>query len=137
MTLNKREKETLARYRLEKAEKVLADARLLLKEKRVESSINRSYYAALSAAKAALIIFGIDPKTHEGVKAMLNKELILPGLLPKEFAKWFRKLQFEREDADYGDYTAYELPDAQNAYQEASSFIDKIKEIIPSLLDQV
>lgn len=37
---------------------------------RWESSVNKSYYAALSAAKAVLILFGIDPKSHEGVKTM-------------------------------------------------------------------
>ena len=103
MTLNKKEKKALSKYRLNKAENLLADAELLLKEKRIESSINRSYYAALSAAKAALILFGIDPKTHEGAKVMVNKELILGGYLPKEYGKLFRNLLFEREDADYTD----------------------------------
>jgi uncharacterized protein (UPF0332 family) len=51
MTLDKEEKKTLSKYRLEKAERLLEDARLLFKESRWESAVNRSYYAALSAAK--------------------------------------------------------------------------------------
>jgi uncharacterized protein (UPF0332 family) len=137
MTLEKEEKRTLSKFRLEKAGNLLEDAKLLLKEGRAESSINRSYYASLSASKAALILFGIDPKTHEGVKTMVNKKLVLEGLIPKEYGKWFRTLLFERENADYADYTTIDLSDAEEAYTTASKYIEKIKEIIPLLVQQL
>ena len=137
MTLSIEEKKSLSRYRLEKAERLLDDSRLLLKEGRWESSINRSYYAALSAAKAALILFGIDPKTHEGVKTMVNKKLIIEGLLPKEHGKWFRSLLLEREDADYADYITVDSSDAEEAYKNAFAFIEKIKEVINVLIQQL
>src|SRR3989337_3647348 len=104
MTLSPEEKLSLSRYRLEKAKKLLEDARILLEQQRFESSINRSYYAALTAAKAGLHLFGIDPKTHEGVKTMVGKKLIMDGYMPNECGKWFRNLLFEREDADYADF---------------------------------
>ncbi len=83
MTLTSEEKKEISKYRLEKAERFLQDAELLLKEKRFESSISRSYYALLNAAKSALILFGIDPKTHEGVKTMVNKKLVMEGFIPR------------------------------------------------------
>lgn len=137
MTLNLEEKEALSRYRLEKAERLLDDARLLLKEGRWESSVNRSYYAALNAAKAVLILFGIDPKSHEGVKTMVNKKLVLDGLIPKEYGKWFRNLLLEREDADYADYVTIDSSDAEDAFKEASRFIEKMKELRGVLLSQM
>ncbi len=136
MTLNIEEKKSLSKYRLDKAERLLDDAKLLLNEGRWESSVNRSYYAALSAAKAALILFGIDPKTHEGVKIMVNKKLILDGYMSKEYGKWFRSLLFEREDADYTDYTSTESSDAEDAIKNASRFIEKIKDVVNTLLHQ-
>lgn len=136
MTLNTEEKKTLSSYRLKKAERLLDDAKLLLNEDRWESSINRSYYAALSAAKAVLILFGIDPKTHEGVKTMVNKKLVLDGLIPKEYGKWFRNLLFEREDVDYADYVDIDSSDAEDAFQNASKFIEKTKEVIHTLIQQ-
>ena len=54
MTLDTEEKKALSKYRLDKAEKLLDDAKLLLKEKRWESSINRSY---CSVTNASLLIF--------------------------------------------------------------------------------
>lgn len=137
MTLNAKEKKALSRYRIEKAERLLDDARLLLKEGRWESSINRSYYAALSAAKSVLILFGIEPKTHEGVKTMINKKLVLDGLIPKEYGKWFRNLLFEREDADYADYTDIDSSDAEDAFKNASRFIEKIKKVAGTLIKEL
>jgi len=137
MTLNKEEKKTLSKYRLEKAERLLEDARLLFKESRWESSVNRSYYAALSAAKAALILFGVDPKTHEGVKTMVNKNLISDGLIGQEYGKLFRNLLSEREDADYTDYVMIDAADAEEALQNASILIEKIKEVISSVSKQL
>ncbi|PIV42239.1 MAG: hypothetical protein COY75_07795 [Nitrospirae bacterium CG_4_10_14_0_8_um_filter_41_23] len=137
MTLNMEEKKTLSKYRLDKAERLLEDAKLLLKEERWESSINRSYYAVLSAAKAALILFGIDPKTHEGVKTMVSKKLVLDGLISKEYGKWFRTLLFEREDVDYADYVIIDPSEAEDAYNNAVRFIEKVKDVIEMLIKQI
>jgi len=131
------EKKTLSKYRLDKAERLLEDAKLLLKEERWESSINRSYYAVLSAAKAALILFGIDPKTHEGVKTMVSKKLVLDGLISKEYGKWFRTLLFEREDVDYADYVIIDPSEAEDAYNNAVRFIKKVKDVIEMLIKQI
>lgn len=137
MTLSPEEKKSLSRYRLEKAQRFLDDARLLLDEGRWESSINRSYYAALHAAKSVLILMGIDPKTHEGVKTMVNKNLVLEGLLPKESGRWFRDLLFEREEADYTDYVSIDQSDADEAHKNASMFLQQIKEVIGRLMPQL
>lgn len=137
MTLNAEEKKSLSKYRLDKAERLLEDARLLLQEKRSESSINRSYYAALSAAKAALILFGTDPKTHEGVKTMVNKKLVLDGFMPRDYGKWFRGLMLEREDVDYADYVTVDVTDAEEAFKNASNFIKKIRDIVNILIQQL
>lgn len=137
MTLNAEEKKSLSKYRLEKADALLNDAALLLREGRWGSSINRSYYAALNAAKGALILFGVDPKTHDGVKTMVNKHLILDGFMPKEYGKWFRSLLVEREEADYADYVTVDSSDAEDAFGNASRFIERIKEIVPVLVQQL
>jgi uncharacterized protein (UPF0332 family) len=108
---------------------LLADARLLLEQGRWESAVNRSYYAALSAARAALILFGGDPRSHEGVKTMVNQKLVLEGYLAKEYGRWFRDLLFDREEADYADYVAVDKADASAAVERASKFVEEIKRV--------
>ena len=137
MTLSPEEKLSLSRYRLEKAKKLLEDARILLEQQRFESSINRSYYAALTAAKAVLILFGIDPKTHEGVKTMVGKKLIMDGYAPNEYAKWFRGLLAEREDADYADFVKIDRNDADEAYNHASAFVKKSDDIAEKIRKEI
>ncbi len=84
-----------------------------------------------------LILFGIDPKTHEGVKTMINKKLILEGLLPKEYGKWFRNLLADREEVDYADYVTVDSADAEIALKNAENFLDKIRNIRESLIKEM
>jgi uncharacterized protein len=133
MTLRQEEKDSLSRYRIEKAKKILEDARLLLEENRFESSVNRSYYAALTAAKAVLILFGIDPKTHEGVKAMLGKKLVLTGHASREYGKWFRSLKGDREEVDYADYVSIDRAEAEDAFTSAERFVEESRRLVEKL----
>jgi uncharacterized protein len=133
MTLRQEEKDSLSRYRIEKAKKILEDARLLLEENRFESSVNRSYYAALTAAKAVLILFGIDPKTHEGVKAMLGKKLVLTGHASREYGKWFRSLKGDREEVDYADYVSIDRAEAEAAFTSAERFVEESRRLVEKL----
>lgn len=133
MTLRQEEKDSLSRYRIEKAKKILEDARLLLEENRFESSVNRSYYAALTAAKAVLILFGVDPKTHEGVKAMLGKKLILAGHASSEYGKWFRSLKGDREEVDYADYVSIDRAEADAAFTSAERFVEESRRLVEKL----
>ncbi|MBI5026070.1 MAG: HEPN domain-containing protein [Nitrospirae bacterium] len=125
------------RGELQKAKSLLEDAKLLLEKERFGSSINRSYYAALTAAKGALILFGTDPKTHEGVKTMVGKKLIMDGYMSAEYGKWFRSLLSEREDADYADFTIVDKNDAEEAYNNASAFIKKTAEVVDGIIKEL
>ncbi len=129
MTLSREEKRALSRYRLEKADRLLADARLLLEQRRWESAVNRAYYAALSAARAVLILFGGDPRSHEGVKTMVNQRLVLGGYMSKEYGRWFRDLLFDREEADYADYVVVDEADASAAVERGEKFVEEAKRI--------
>lgn len=68
---------------------------------------------------------------------MINKKLVLDGFIPKEYGKWFRNLLSEREDVDYADYVTIDSSDAEEAYKNASSFTEKIKEVINALIQQL
>jgi hypothetical protein len=49
---------------LRKADQALDDARYLLADERVEAAMNRAYYAAYHAARAALLTEGEEPNTQ-------------------------------------------------------------------------
>ena len=128
MTLSIDDKIELSRYRLEKAKKFLEDAVTLFDAGSYESSVNRAYYAVLTASKSLLILRGIDPETHEGVKTMLSKEFIKTGFLPKGFGETFRSIQARRLDSDYGDYIEIGHDEAEDSLNRAREFINKVED---------
>lgn len=129
MTLSIRDKIELSRFRLEKSKRLLRDAFNLFNTGSYESSINRSYYAVLTASRSLLILRGIDPETHEGVKTMLSKEFIRTGILPKEFGETFRSIQARRVDSDYGDYVEISMEEAMDSLKRAEKFVQTVEEI--------
>lgn len=66
-----------------------------------ETAVNRLYYACYHATKAVLYDRGYTPKTHDGVKSLLGKELVLSGDLSRADGEFFREMQDHRDRADY------------------------------------
>ena len=134
MTLSIKDKIELSRYRIEKAKKILKDASNLFKTSSYESAINRSYYAVLNASRSLLILRGIDPETHEGIKTMLSREFIRTGLLPKKFGETFRSIQSRRIDSDYGDYVEIGIDEASDSLKKAREFVSKAEDLLNSIV---
>lgn len=137
MTLSVKDKIEFSRYRLEKAKRLFQDALNLFNSGSYESSINRSYYAVLTASRSLLILRGIDPETHEGVKTMLSKEFIRTDLLPKEFGETFRSIQARRMDSDYGDYIEIGLNEASDSLKRTEEFIRKVEEVSNVIIENL
>lgn len=128
MSLTREEKITLSNIRMEKSLEFLEDARANFKEKRYRTSVNRSYYAALNAIRAILILQGANPETHEGVITILSLKFIKTGLLPVQVIKGFKTLLTRRTDVDYGDFDDIKREDAEDSIKiagEIVSIVDK------------
>jgi len=134
MTLNIKDKVDLSVYRMGKAKRLLEDARQLFNSGSYESSVNRSYYAVLTASRSLLTLRGIDAETHEGVKTMLSKEFIKTGLLPREFGETFRSIQARRVDSDYGDYVEIGNNEAADSLKRAEEFVGKVGILVSKII---
>jgi len=134
MTLNIKDKVDLSVYRMGKAKRLLEDARQLFNSGSYESSVNRSYYAVLTASRSLLTLRGIDAETHEGVKTMLSKEFIKTGLLPREFGETFRSIQARRVDSDYGDYVEIGNNEAADSLKRAEEFVGKVGNLVSKII---
>ncbi len=76
-------KKDLINYRIDRAEETLADARLLVSEKRWHSATNRLYYSCFYIVSAYMIYAGNTATTHSGLKFLFNKELVKAGTVSK------------------------------------------------------
>ncbi len=137
MTLSKEDKTTLSNVRMEKALEFLEDAKANYREGRFRTSVNRAYYAVLNAARALLILEGINPERHEGVVTMLSLRFVKPGLLDVKFIKDYKALLARRTDVDYGDFDSVSGHEAKDAISLAERFIRKIDRLRKKLIKEL
>ncbi len=125
--LSAEEKIALSDVRTEKSTDMLSDASHTLKSGLFKTSVNRSYYAALHSARSLLILKGIDPVQHDGVKTMLSLHFIKTKLLPENIIKDFKNLLSLRTDVDYGDFESIDKKEAEGALKKAVRFLKVIE----------
>lgn len=126
----------LACYRLNKAKETLKECEDCLKQEHFAFSVNRSYYAMFTAARAVLSLEEKDSSKHSGVISLFNQHLVKPGIFPKEFAKFLRDAKRIREDADYGDFVNITEEDARIQIERAKQFVGEIEKTIRRIIKE-
>jgi uncharacterized protein (UPF0332 family) len=116
---------------IEKAERALGEARLLLHEEATEGACSRAYYAMHDAAHAALISSGHETpaaliKTHHTLIAEFGKKLVQGGHVDAALGRAFNKVHDTRQLADYSAEPPA-LADAQWAVEQAGIFVAAIR----------
>jgi uncharacterized protein (UPF0332 family) len=137
MTLSPEEKKTLSELRMNRAYEFFEDAKANLNEKRYKTSINRSYYATMNAARSLLILEGANPETHEGVVTLLSLKFVRPNLLPVEVIKGYKLLLSRRTDVDYGDFETITPEDAKDSLRISRDIIKQIDTLRKSLIKEL
>ncbi|MCX7914517.1 MAG: HEPN domain-containing protein [Thermodesulfovibrionales bacterium] len=128
MTLTIKQKLELSQIRVNRAEEALKEAEYNLKGKMFRTTVNRSYYAVLYAARALLILKGIDPIKHEGVKTMLALEFEKKAIIPKGSVLKIKKIMNQRLTSDYDDPIQVDKNYAEETLSLAKELIEVLKE---------
>lgn len=79
---------------------------------------------------ALLIHYGIEARTHTGVRQMLGKEFVLTGILSRNLNKFYTDLFSKRQNSDYEDFINYTAEEIDELYPLATTFIDAIEQLI-------
>ena len=66
-----------------------------------KDALNRLYYSVYHLCQAALLVEGVEPRTHRGLLSLLGAELVRPGRLPAEVQHEVARLETYRTYADY------------------------------------
>ena len=119
----------ISNYRIEKAEKIIEEAEILLNNDKIEGTINRSYYSIFAIARSLTILLGKDSKKHSGIISIFDKYFVKAGILDKRFSKIIHSAFDLRSDADYKDFAPVNLADAKNQFENAKLFLKETKEI--------
>ena len=116
-----------AKYRLEVAEERAATTKILIDLGAYRDSINRSYYAIFTAARALLADRDVDFKKYSAVISYFRREYIRTGLFDEKFSDYIGKAFRLRNDCDYGDFVIVSREMAETQYQQAIEFVEAVK----------
>jgi hypothetical protein len=120
----------LARHRLARAGTALDEANLLLAQNRCPGALNRVYYAAFYAARAALATVNADSSRHSGTIALFQQHFVRTSVIPADTAKVLPRAFEKRQTADYGDFS-------EPTHGEVASLRDQVQEFIAACQDVV
>ena len=101
--LNDEERKDLVRYRIEKAYKVLDEARDNAKLGHWNLTGNRLYYSVFHMCQALLLNVGETPRRHAGMIHKIGQDFILSGKLDAANGRLISRLYELRQSDDYDD----------------------------------
>lgn len=119
----------IVRYRIENANQTLAEVETHKANGYYNTAVNRMYYACYYAASALLIAYGIETKSHDGVRQQLGKQMVLTGKLPAELGKFYSQLFSKRTAADYEDFICQDLETVEELLPTAQLFVKTIEQM--------
>ncbi|MCF6149857.1 MAG: HEPN domain-containing protein [Candidatus Kuenenia sp.] len=128
--IGKEEGKLLAQDELQRAIDELNAARILHENKFYYKSISTAYYSVYHAAKAALLLKGIVPQSHEGVVRMFSLYYVKVNEISIDIGKIIGRLMKLREEADYYPETSFSCDDSLDTLEKATMFVENIKNIV-------
>ena len=112
---------------IEKAERSLEVARVLLDRGDYDFAVSRAYYAMFYCAKAMLLRKGITTKKHSSTISLFCEKFVKSGQFSEELASYlidaFRKRQI-------GDYDVYIMPtkdETEDLINKSKIFVKEVK----------
>ena len=110
-----------------KAYSSLTAATTLLEESLFAESISRSYYAMFYAAKALLLVDGIDASKHSAVAAAFGREYVKTGKIDSKYHRMLLDGFEWRQKSDYDVYWLATRERAEKCQQEAEAFVAQVE----------
>lgn len=123
----------LCRYHLEKAQKCLTSAKILVQSGDYCSAANRSYYSIFYCIRGLLVLEGIDFSKHSGVMSYFQKNYVKSGIFGKEYSTILMEAFDIRSNSDYDDYYIISKEEVQEQIQNAQYFQDGIINYVNNL----
>lgn len=128
--IDKEEGKLLAQDELHRAIDELNAARILHENKFYYKTISTAYYSVYHAAKAALLLKGIAPQSHEGVVRMFSLYYVKVNEISIDIGKIIGRLMKLREEADYYPETSFSCDDSLDTLEKATMFVENIQKIV-------
>ena len=124
------ERETLCKYRLERAKEDLQAAHLNHESGLFKAAINRSYYAIFHSIRAVNILDGFDASKHSSVIAHFNQYYVHTGEFDRGIYKIIDGAYRIREKCDYSDFFLASKEESSIQLEHAETFVKTVEAYI-------
>lgn len=118
------------RHLLEKAERAIQAADVLLAETGAEFAAGRAYYAMFYTAEALLHEQGQEYSKHGALHAAYGKEFAKSGLLDPKFHRWLIDAFDVRLQEDYDAETVVSSEQVEEMLEQARTFLAAAREFL-------
>ena len=138
--MNREDIEILVKYRVDRADISLKEARLLLDNGFLNGAVSSIYYAMFYIANAALVAGQKKLRTnkpygdHYKVYDVFNKEYIYSGLIDKEYGGFYRTILDNRQESDYRDPVEFKKEEVSEWLETANKFVDEVERLAHRLI---
>ncbi len=136
MTIEKRDRDALIKYKIERAEETIEDAVIMFNSERLNSAVNRIYYACFYSAEAILLTKGLTYSDHGMVIGTFNKEFVKNGILNKEYFKIIHGAFNQRQTSDYGEFIKFNKEDIALSLEQAKEFIKEVNKLTLNIINK-
>ena len=120
----------LARHRIARADTALQEADVLIGQRHFNGAMNRVYYAAFYAARAALATHDLDSSRHSGVIALFQEHFVRSGVIPTETARALPRAFEKRQTSDYGDFAEPSSEEVTSLRGQVETFVRACEGVI-------
>lgn len=131
--LNEEERKDLVRYRVEKAYKVLDEARDNVKLGHWNLTGNRLYYSVFHMCQALLLSEGETPRRHAGMIHKIGQDFILSGKLNVSYGRLISRLYELRQSGDYDDKFDATEEEIMPYFEQVENLLKVMETLINSL----
>ncbi|WP_456427192.1 HEPN domain-containing protein [Rhodocaloribacter sp.] len=113
-----------------KAGETLAAARYNLEGAFLTTAVNRAYYAAYYAARAALLTIGEAPRTHHGLILRFSLPLVKTGRIGEHAAQTLAYAEELREGADCETAISFDPNAVADLIRDVEAFFEAVDPLL-------
>ncbi len=129
MTLSEKDKFALIKYRIDRANETIVEAKEALELNHLNLAVNRIYYACFYSVEALMLTRDFSTKNHGVLKGEFNKIYIHSGILDKKYFETLNNAFKNRQTGDYGDFVKFNKDKVKNSLIEAEWFVAEINKM--------
>lgn len=115
---------------IERAERYLKSAEILVNDGDFESAVSRAYYAMFYSVQAVLLTKNLSFSSHKGVITMFGEYFIKTGVFSKELGRELNRAFAKRQIGDYTHAFVISEDEAKQVLENGQHFVAQMEQYL-------